>query len=73
MTAPAAPRVMLEDPAAPHQIVPFLIASQMAVSCNCLHRPRQKGWTPIEVRQLFPAADMDAAWRAWHQERGVIV
>lgn len=39
-----------------------------------------RGWTGarargevIEVRTLFPAADAIAAWRAWHEQRGVAV
>lgn len=69
----AVPRVTLEDPALPHQIVLFLVASNTAVSCNCLHHPGLRGWTPIEARHVFPAADAKAAWRAWHEQQGVTV
>jgi hypothetical protein len=47
----------------------------LLVSCSCREavrwgRPR---YSPIEARTRFPAADAIAAWRAWHEQQGVIV
>ena len=56
---------------------PGLFRSGLALvlSCTCTAvshggRPRRE---VIEARTRFPAAEALAAWRAWHEERGVIV
>jgi len=48
---------------------------RIRVSCTCLavRRSGRPGHETIEARTLFPAADVLAAWRAWHAERGVAV
>ncbi len=67
----------------PHQIRLSLLqgtyggGSKIALSCTCTARTGPHGARPrrevIEARTLFPAADVLAAWRAWHAERGVAV
>lgn len=77
MTAPAppAPRHMLEDPVALHQIVLLVTGNDLAVSCTCLARSGRHGGRlahdAIEIRRLFPAAEAVRCWRAWHAERAV--
>ena len=74
-----APRVMLADRRAAHQIV--LSSSKpgcgagIAVSCTCRRVPRagRSGFTPIKTRKLFPAAEAIAAWRAWHESREITI
>jgi hypothetical protein len=75
---------VFEDPALEHQIF-LLVASaadrdhQITVSCNCLAprkgphsgRGRPRGF--IEARDVFPAAEAIAAYRAWHEQRGISV
>ena len=67
-----------------HQIVlrlgpdprPGRYGQAIILSCACLARnggSRRRGYEPIEARTLFPAADVKAAWRAWHEEQGVEV
>jgi hypothetical protein len=73
--------VVLEDPAAEHQIrIANRDGSQITLSCTCRARSWRWGhggtflrYEEIEARKVFPAADAIAAWRAWHAERGVSV
>lgn len=68
------PRVIMEDLSLPHQIM--LCATgrgQIAVTCNCLSRRHRSWYTVIEARHLFPAAEAVAAWRDWHEQRGITV
>jgi hypothetical protein len=73
-----------EDPSLPHQIMLLVPSSaahtgRIAVSCNCLARPsgpgagRGRPREIIESRTEFPAADVIAAYHAWHGERGIEV
>lgn len=66
---------VLEDPAAPHQIVILFAGHWVAVSCTCLNGHgrlrRNRARQVIEARDVFTIPDEVAAWRAWHQERGV--
>jgi hypothetical protein len=39
---------------------------RIVLSCTCL-----PGHDPIEARMRFPAGEVIAAWRAWHEERGI--
>ena len=65
---------VLENPAAPHQIVLTVHASYViVVSCTCLIRGGRhgNGRQVIASRQLFPAQDAIAAWRTWHADRQI--
>jgi hypothetical protein len=79
--------VLLEDLTAEHQIIlrrtkdtrPYRNGWALIMSCTCrpyMPQARPGGrrrHTPIEVRDIFPAAEALAAWRAWHDERGAAV
>ena len=76
---------VLENPAAAHQIRvrlappapwPGRSGQLLTVSCTCLAVTGRRGrhaYQVIEARDLFPAAEAIAAWRAWHAEQGVMV
>jgi hypothetical protein len=69
--------VLLEDPAAEHQIRLNCLGRDLTVSCTCTaswpgHGGRAR-YEEIEIRRVFPAAEAIAAWRAWHAEKGVAV
>ena len=66
---------LIEDPAAAHQIVLRQCGNDIMVSCTCqrIRGPGRAGHLPIESRARWEAAGAVAAWRAWHEERGVIV
>jgi len=76
---PGPPRVLMEDPAAGHQIVVRYTTGRdrgTFVSCNCLRYPRpgRPGHVPIEARMaVFPADELWAAWARWHASRGIQV
>lgn len=79
----AQPPSPLEDPSLPHQIVSLITTAHgLSVTCNCLRRPAGKGAGRGSPRELiafrglgkpFPWPDAVAAWRAWHEQRGVSV
>lgn len=54
-----------------HQIRLRSRGHHIAVSCTCLCSRGGRSRQLIEMRKVFPATDALAAWRAWHQERGV--
>lgn len=61
----------------PHQIVLTTSGWDLVLACTCTaswpgHGGRAR-YEPIETRPRFPAAEAIAAWRAWHEERGVEV
>ena len=62
---------VFEDAAAGHQIVitgaRHWFHKVIAVSCNCLHGK------PIRTWGTGQPGEAVAAWRAWHEERGVTV
>ena len=72
---------LLEDPAAAHQIVlrtgpdprQFYGGSAIIVSCTCTatRTGGRPAYEPIEARNIFPAAEARAAWRAWHEKEGI--
>jgi hypothetical protein len=60
-----APRVVLEDPSLPHQIVIVGTGSYIAVSCTCLRRAYTCSGAPrlyLDQRNVLPAADAYACW-----------
>ena len=71
-TFPWPPRVVLEDPDLPHQIVLHFTGGNshlIAVSCNCL-RKRGAGGEPLGVRSRWEASEAIAVWRAHMAEIG---
>ena len=59
-----------------HDPRPHHAGTAFLLSCTCLAgagRRGRAGYQVIEARRVFPAADADAAWRAWHADRGVAV
>jgi hypothetical protein len=62
------PRVLLEDPRAPHQIVLTLTRSAgwITVSCTCLVRARAAA--PLAAATRMDASESLAIWKA-HAER----
>jgi hypothetical protein len=78
MTVMTGYRPVLEDPAAAHQIrlIAVTPGNLIAVLCTCQlpgRTRRDKPQAVIEARKVFPAADALAAWRAWHEDKGVTV
>lgn len=75
---PGSPPVVFEDASLPHQIVLGVFSGAIMVSCNCL-APRKGGFAGrgcprgfIASRQgTFPAAEATAAYRAWHESKGI--
>jgi hypothetical protein len=61
---------LLEDPAAPHQLVLATVHGGLGVlSCTCLCRGRQRV-VPIGTRAAWTTAEALAAWRDWHGQQG---
>lgn len=59
-----------------HDPRPHHSGTALLLSCTCLAgagRRGHRGYEVIETRTVFPAADAEAAWRAWHADRGVTV
>jgi hypothetical protein len=56
-----------------HEIVLRLVRHDIGLSCTCLAVPRagRPALEFIAVRSCFPAADVRAAYRAWHADRGI--
>jgi hypothetical protein len=59
-----------------HAITLTFTGNDIAMSCTC--RARRgfgdlESFEPIECRRVFPAADVKAAWRAWHEQRMIAV
>jgi hypothetical protein len=73
---------VMEDPSLPHQIISVRVPGGLAVTCNCLilpgpvpgrrGRPRQLIASRSD-REAASAREVLAAWRNWHEKRGVIV
>jgi len=63
-------------PARRHAVTLTFTGNDIAMSCTC--RARRgfgdlESFEPIECRRVFPAADVKAAWRAWHEQRMIAV
>ena len=44
----------------------------IALACTCMDsRGTGRGRPRIAVRAVFPAAEALAAWRGWHEEKGI--
>jgi hypothetical protein len=73
--AQVTPRVLMEDPGADHQIIIRTPDGHgITVSCTCRKPARatrgRPYYEPIESRELFPAAELWAAWADWHLTGG---
>lgn len=57
-----------------HQIVITAATEphRITVWCTCQRRRKPYG-DPIGARRRFPAADAIAAWRAWHEDQGIVI
>ena len=72
-----APRVVLEDPSLPHQIVIVGTGNYIAVSCTCLRRAYTCSGGDrrlyLDQRNVLAAADAYACWREHMAEIGEAV
>lgn len=56
-----------------HEIVLRTCGQDIGLTCTCqrIIRRGRPGWTFIDIRSPFPAAEVIACWRTWHKTKGI--